>query len=185
MSSKFIAKDFDTAILTVDPGVYTMGACLWDESVWNSQEVAFPEHTLNIIVKDHERKGIGPNESMRTLVQHLIPWFDAYDIVACYCEKPQFFNSARGFATGIQGHLQQLEMFRGILFQWCDRYDCEFHDVPVLEWKGQLSKKITADRIKDIYVKFHHREELMKLSANKSNDWDACGIGLYAQGVFK
>jgi hypothetical protein len=56
--------------------------------------------------------------------------------------------------------------------------------VKVSSWKGQLPKELVIDRIKDFYRKQDAGLKLLSMSLD-GNDWDALGIGLYLQGLFK
>lgn len=171
------------SILTIDPGVYTLGACLFSEDEFLSSYCALPYKRLAIDRPRKERDSMGHQVSMKHLINRLRTWFDAYEITECYCEKPSVFGSARGWAS--KDHILQLEMFRGMLFNLCDEYHCLFHDVNVSTWKGQLPKHLVVQRIKDIYYAMEGRQQIAVLSEDGSHDWDACGIGLHVQGFFK
>lgn len=172
-------------ILTVDPGCFTMGACLWDFNEWSiKKNITKPMPLLKTMCVDYtvkERNQLDPNTAMAHHMEKLKVWFKKYKIVTCYCEKPRLFPSARGFASSIKGHIQYLDMFRGLLFSLCIANKCTFEDVDVLEWKGQLPKGLVNERIKEISSK----KDRMLLTVNASHDWDAFGIGLYVQGFFK
>jgi hypothetical protein len=71
-----------------------------------------------------------------------------------------------------------------MLVSLCNQYKTEFHDVKVSSWKGQLPKELVIDRIKDFYRKQDAGLKLLSMSLD-GNDWDALGIGLYLQGLFK
>lgn len=174
----------DNKVLTIDPGVYTMGACLWDEQPFKSKDiVCLPIKRIAKEIKD--RAAYGAIGSMKHLIDWLYPWFDEFVITDCYCEKPQVFNSARGYASNVQGHVQQMEMFRGMLYQTCQDFAVKFHDVKVTDWKGQLPKKLVNERITKIYAKYRNRGNgIAKLTGRGSHDWDAAGIGFFLQGIF-
>ncbi len=89
--------------------------------------------------------------------------------------------SPRGMAGAIKGSLLNIEMQRGMIFKLCQDYETQFTDVDVLQWKGQLSKVNTIRRIKKIAAKF---KQDTKMLSKDGHDWDACGIGLFLQGVF-
>jgi hypothetical protein len=171
-------------ILTVDPGVFTMGACLWDEKEWYSERLALPELAVNVDLKEHERKRTEPMQAMNAIVQMLRPWFEEDPITYCYCEKPQIWTSARGMAGAIKGHVLQLEMFRGILFSLCQEFSTEFKDVKILDWKGQLPKQKVNKRLRDIILKEYKRDWDVAMLSRGEHDWDALGMGFYLQGKF-
>jgi len=171
-------------ILTVDPGVYTMGACLWDEKEWFSDKLALPELAVNIDLNDKERKKTEPMQAMNAMVQSLRPWFEEETITYCYCEKPQIWTSARGMAGAIKGHVLQLEMFRGILFSLCQEFNAEFKDVKILDWKGQLPKLQVNKRLRSIILKEYRCTWDVAMLSKGEHDWDALGIGFYLQGKF-
>lgn len=167
-------------VITIDPGVFTMGGCLWEsESGLPDKPWGFP---LDAMAFDLSKQNRHPDEATQTmilLVQELNKWFTK-GVACCYCEKLQIFTSAKGMASAIKGHVLQVEMFRGILASKCSEYNVPFVDVPVLHWKGQLSKDLTIKRIRKIFDK--HIPKCM--SKEFSHDWDAAGIGFYLQDMF-
>lgn len=171
-------------VLTVDPGVYTMGACLWDLDEFYSDRLALPELAVNVDLKDKERKKVEAKQSMNAMVQSLKPWFEEEPITQCFCEKPQIWTSARGMAGAIKGNVLDLEMFRGILFSLCQEFSTEFRDVKILDWKGQLSKLQVNKRLRDILIREYRRNWDADILSNGEHDWDALGIGFYLQGKF-
>lgn len=171
-------------ILTVDPGVYTLGACLWDEPEFYSSHLAFPIKRLCIDIDRKERQSMNPQMGIDRLVRWLRKWFEEFEITECYCEKPSIWNSAKGYAANFQGNILNMELFRGRLYQMCEEFQCVFHDVPVTDWKGQLSKKLVNERIKKIMFENDGKLKGTILTRQGSHDWDACGIGFFIQGVF-
>lgn len=167
-------------VLTVDPGGYTMGACLFAYPGWQSDMVCPPCQSMVIGYTKKERDKYTPHEALIYMINRLRTlWFENYDIRLCFCERPRLFGSARSMASGIKGHLQMMDMFRGALLQLCDDHGVNFSNVDVLDWKGQLPKHLVNQRIREIL-----NGGSTVLSDNESHDWDACGIGLYLQGVF-
>ena len=171
-------------ILTVDPGVYTMGACLWDEGEFYSSHVAMPKKRLCIDIAKKERKYLGAKGGVDYCINWITTWFEALELTECYCEKPSVWSNAKGYAASIQGHVLNMEHFRGRLYQVCQTYNCKFHDVPVTEWKGNLSKQLTVERIKQIMFENDGKLKATILTRQGSHDWDAAGIGFFLQGVF-
>lgn len=171
-------------ILTVDPGVYTMGVCLWDEDRWYSDHIALPERVVNYEMKDNLRKVTDPMDVMSMSVQSLRSWFEDEQVSLCYVEKPQIWTSARGMAGAIKGHVLQLEMFRGMLFSMCKEFDAEFKNVNILMWKGQMSKLMVVNRLKGIIISHNVKWSIQEHMTKLGNDWDALGMGLYLQGYF-
>lgn len=167
-------------VITVDPGVFTMGACLWKSTdVMTDIPWGFPIDAMAFDLSKQNRHPDEATQTMILLVNELDKWFKK-GIATCYCEKLQIFTSARGMASAIKGYVLQVEMFRGILASKCNEFKVPFVDVPVLQWKGQLSKDLTVKRIRKIF----DRNVPKCMSKEASHDWDAAGIGFYLQGMF-
>jgi len=163
------------SVLCVDPGGYTMGAALFNYQAFKDQStVANPLWCFTHSFTPHQRDVFTSNQALLGYMNILSKKFDTETIVQCYCEKPKSYN----FAASVKGHIQMLDTFRGALIQMCHDHKCEYHDIEVMKWKGNLPKKLVIDRIKEILG-----NHVMLMSQN-GHDWDAVGIGLYVQGVF-
>lgn len=97
-------------------------------------------------------------------------------IEVVWCEVPTVFDSAISLAAAKTDSITKMAFFCGLIaaHTW-SRLGGTFCPVEVLEWKGQLPKKIVADRI----------EKIIGPHPYKSHAIDAIGIGLHKMGVFK
>lgn len=99
------------------------------------------------------------------------------------CEYPMFMPTAAGIRTARRGDLVKLAHAVGVLHchltaAWGS---CEL--VPVPKWKGQASKDVINRRIFKILSGDEKNDT--GLSLDRSHDWDAVGIGLWALGRMK
>lgn len=172
-------------VITVDPGVFTMGVCLWDEREFYSDHLALPCKRICKDLKPTDRKRMGARGAIDHLILWLRAWFEEFEITECWCEKPSVWSTAKGYAANFQGNILNMELFRGRLYQTCMEFQTVFHDVPVTEWKGNLSKKLVVERLKTLMFEHNGKIKSTILSRQCSHDWDAAGIGFYVQGFFK
>jgi hypothetical protein len=98
-------------------------------------------------------------------------------IECVYCEWPSHMEGERGGVTARGGSLVKLAYIVGVMAEASRQRRVPFVPVPVIQWKGQLSKE---------NIQHHIRRILGERSCLpfKSHAWDAVGIGLWARGMF-
>lgn len=102
-----------------------------------------------------------------------------YGPYAVWCEWPALHeDSEGGRKTARTGSLVKLAASVGTVMEISRQFGAKFMPVPVMEWKGQMSKEAVKHRI------------IKRLGASacgefKSHAWDAVGIGLHKKGIFK
>jgi hypothetical protein len=103
-------------------------------------------------------------------------WTEKPGIHLVYFEEPVFFTDGGSTAVAASGSLVKLSMATGAMAQVAWGKGAEVKMAPVVQWKGQLPKKVVNKRIC----------KLLKCSsrAYTSHAWDAVGIGLWAKGFF-
>lgn len=145
--------------MTVDPGTSGSGYAIWDSS-WNLKchGVVTPK--------------AGTWDSKKSIIcAKLLAIASRYGVCKTWVEEPQKFGGVHGNMVAASGDLVKLSMFVGY-FEGYIGIPCE--RVRVLDWKGQLPKRVVEGRIKIL---------IPGIQA-KSHAWDAIGIGLYIKGVF-
>lgn len=104
-------------------------------------------------------------------------WHRAMLSTHIYIEMPQHMTNVRGIAAQA-GAIYKLTFLVGYLSRAV--FPCTVHTVTVGEWKGQLPKQLVQERIERTLGKKVCRELDIKTHA-----FDAVGIGLYANGIWK
>jgi len=95
------------------------------------------------------------------------------------CELPQHFEGARGQAAEGRGDIIKLTYMVGGYGIVCGMRGISFEHAPVMTWKGQLSKESVEKRVRRIIGEDHF--ERLRI---RRDVIDACGIGLWARGLF-
>lgn len=148
---------------TVDPGLSGTGWAIWSND-WKllKHGVYIPSPKLTI------------REKQKNIAAFLLATFECNFVERVYIEYPQKFGGVKGEMVADKGDLVKLAALVGFLEGHFNVNDIEAIDVPVVKWKGQMTKMAVINRIKRL---------LPKVKA-KSHDWDAIGIGLYLKGDF-
>lgn len=160
----------DRPLLSIDPGMNSLGWAYWDTVKHPSlvpnrvglikarRSKDLPRRALDIAVDlDFELQRLGISREF------------SFSLVS---EYPAFHGSVRGWATG---DLQKLAYLVGVLtgyFQFAN-----FTIVTPNEWKGQLPKAIVIRRLQKRFGPGATQEW-------EKDVWDAVGIGLWKLGKF-
>ena len=162
--------------LAIDPGIRTMGACLFH----GQKLLAASTYKVR---RPTERR----QDGIFAMINQLEHWLDevrpprlAIDRIVC--ELPENFGSAVGMAAAARGDVVWLSFCVGVLAGRSGDTGQEFDVYPVREWKGNMSKAMTAKRIEK-RLKETGVEWRLLLSRDRSHDWDACGVGLHSLGL--
>jgi len=99
------------------------------------------------------------------------------EIIAC--EWPQSFGSVGGRAASGSGSIIKLAYGVGQIALMADACRIKFAPIPVMQWKGNLSKINVMKRI----IKRLPSSRIDYLEPG-SHSWDAIGIGLFCKGLF-
>ena len=153
-------------ILTIDPGINT-GIAHWkthDEKmpcVWEircpgkmsiEERLKFIAGEFNILLLDEIRATIS----------------------SCYIESVEYWEQdliSRTAAT--RGNLSFLAYIIGVYSSICFQHGIAVHLLPARQWKGQMDKDVTAERIRRVNG----------ITYKNSHITDAVGIGFALQGV--
>lgn len=157
-------------IASIDPGVSGTGVALWSENNW--YRLVKPKHVETIYPK---RNLPDWTDRMSSIMERLEILLSRFDVTNLYCEVPQFFGSSvKGQVTAETGDLVKLSAIVGAIAELCRQRRVRLVLVPVIRWKGQISKALVEARIK---------KRLPELEVT-SHAIDAVGIGLHAKGFF-
>lgn len=161
--------------VTLDPGQRT-GVAVWDADTFNERVRPV---SVSMLTVGPGRREWPWAERCKALGDKFAGLFKWQTVVRVYCELPAFFEGATGHAAAAKGDVVKLAYLVGVYAGICHARGVVFSPVPVIEWKGQLSKEIVARRIvKKIGRTAQDGQEF------HADIWDAVGIGLYVKGLF-
>lgn len=99
-------------------------------------------------------------------------------ITRVYCELPQHFEGARGAAAEARGDIIKLTYMVAGYGLVCAFKRVPFEHVPVINWKGQLSKETVEKRVRRIIG-----EDTFRQLNIRRDIVDAVGLGLWVKGL--
>lgn len=91
-----------------------------------------------------------------------------------FCEQPQFFDSFFGLTVMRSQSPIKLTVLFGRLWQITVDQGLDFLPLKIVDWKGQLNKQQTANRIFN----------LIKQEYKTTHECDAVAMGLFLKGLF-
>ena len=97
--------------------------------------------------------------------------------VHVYIEMPMMMTNAAGIAAQ-KGAVYKLTFLVGYIS--CIVHPCAVFEVQPRQWKGQLPKSIVEDRIRTTLG-----SRVCKQLNIRTHAWDAVGLGLWANGVWR
>ena len=164
------------ALVTIDPGLYSMG---W--SVWNFDRMAKREPFVaaGLIRLPNAFRKLEMEERAAIMADRLDEqvFGELYQPEALAVEYPAIFGtmgmkSAKDAMTLMffVGQIARTGSVRGMSVQ----------TVPVRDWKGQLPKNLVQKRIERIFDKM---EQGSKLDLVRADAWDAVGIGVHLKSI--
>jgi len=152
-------------MITVDPGVTGTGIAVW----YPGQNTPYITHTITPPWKwkDWLSKAEYVAQDFK---EYIVP--KAPSLVLC--EAPEFWTSGKGLASAASQDLLKLTHMVGLIHAIAHfETPAIFRMVEARKWKGQLSKRQVADRIKrDIGEEY-----------DSSHVTDAVGIGLWHKKI--
>lgn len=171
-------------LIAIDPGVHNMAIAVFGDNgvlleAWNETDArsAF-EGLLNETL---ERWGSPPLRLINRLQSHIrLGGVDRNLIVG---ERQVVYPGAKGLKTN-PNDLLDLAMCAGAFYgALCVEMKSALQIVAPAEWKAQVPKEITRERIKAILTP----QEISRIrkGGEMHNVWDAIGIGLFACGRAK
>lgn len=155
--------------LSIDPGVRCMAIAQWDSEghlfkAWNEQ-TPNPDYTVDQCIKHWS--------GYRTVLT-------TDEFVG---EKPVVYPGAKGLKTDPNDLVNVALCAAAFYSVLLDYPGTVFSLVEPAEWKAQVPKEITRERIKAILTP----QEISRIrkGGEMHNVWDAIGIGLFASGRAK
>ena len=160
-----------SGLLAIDPGTKEFGWALW--------------HSTRRRLRAPDAAGVCKaggawwQDRVHDLVDYFLGRIPHCQLGIVAIEWPHMMSGDAGTAAAAHGDLEKLAYFCGYLAKMLrDSYPRILVDlVPVREWKGQLKKEITVDRL----------SQAIGLHDGRGNEiithaWDAVGVGLHYLG---
>lgn len=156
-------------LLAIDPGLQGTG---W--AVWEGRNIAPRE--VGVL-----RGPSGPNWMKRVdvIAEALSQIVQQYRVRHIICEQMELYATASSSMSWIKGDLQRTVFLIGTI-HGLTRLRARMTLVTPREWKGQLPKSVTIDRVRKVLGQKSCRD--LDISTHA---WDAVGIGLWHQGAIK
>lgn len=149
-------------LMSIDPSINNLGVAIWDIN-----PVSVVMHKL---VHPKVASRINEYEKSWSMLEQLRMWKETYNVSRIICEVPEYF-AVSGFEARETGSMAKLSFVCGLLYSMRDSVK-EYKVVIPREWKGQLSKGVMCERLKEHYTPVGI--DLMKIDSNVA---DAIGIG--------
>ena len=146
---------------SVDTGLNT--GIAW----WNGNDL----HGYSLV----ETSGKNWDEQADSFVAKLDQILDACTPMKVFYESPSYFGAGMGKVAAQSGSLVKLSVIVGILRGSVTRRGIDVQKIEVRDWKGQMSKQATKQRVE---------KRLAKQINEVDHIIDAIGIGLYVRGVW-
>lgn len=149
-------------LMSIDPSINNLGVAVWDVG----------SQTLLMYRLLHPLKDAKNNEYEKSysMLMQLKQWKETYGVNKVICEVPEHWAVA-GFEARETGSIAKLCFVCGLIYS----LRCELDEMKVVkprEWKGQLPKKVVANRLRHDYLKY----DIDMIELNE-NVMDAIGIG--------
>ena len=154
-------------ILTIDPGINT-GIAHWKTHNDKNPDVYEIRCKTNVSI---EKRLLDIHVEFNTLLYSIE---EINSTVSCYIESVEYWEQnliSRTAAT--RGNLSFLAYIIGVYSSVCFQHEVEVYLLPARQWKGQMDKDVTAERIRRVNG----------ITYKNSHITDAVGIGFALQGV--
>lgn len=152
-------------LMSIDPSINNVGVAVWELA---EQPVLMMYKLL------HPSPNCRNNEYDKSLsvLDQLKEWKQTYAVNRMILEVPAHW-AVGGFEARENGSIAKLMLVVGMIYSMKNDLK-ELKIVKPHEWKGQLSKKIMTNRLKDAYLAID-----IDLEKTNPNVVDAIGIGHY------
>lgn len=159
------------SVLAIDPSINTLGYAVLvvDDATLKAELVGYD--TIKALKATQK---LVLEERMKLILDDLMLSFEKRSFDYTVIEKPESWGAYKSMASQHSGGLLLLHILVGALWQWSRAVTVESHSflVKVSEWKGQLPKKLTQERMEMKYsVKFNTDHES---DATGLGDWFIC-----------
>jgi hypothetical protein len=164
-------------ILALDPSVNNMGYAVFATQYIEPAIIAYQLVASGVLLSDKESKKQVLEKRIETMLHKMasMEWYaeggwangGLVVIEQVVIEQPEPWGSYKSMASDKSGSLVMLHLMVGALIGWfAQKADTEVRLVKVSQWKGQLPKKVTQDRLKKRYGRVFQSDEA-----------DAVGLG--------
>lgn len=161
-------------VVGIDPGVVTAGIVIIDTA-----PALRIIRASSIVLTAGEKAHQDDFDKLQLTYKRLFEMFHLIKPSTIACEIPQQFNSAKSLSAG--GDVINIAIFVGMVLGLTRTFKACFKPIRVVDWKGNMSKELTKERIIKQLNKNHvANREAMSL---KGHDWDALGIALHTMGM--
>lgn len=178
-------------IATIDPGTATAGVCVWREARWyHAAELGHlaegPIASASITLpkgKEMFRGGAGYTSRAKLLLSKVEKVLEPYlsDLRRVVIEEMQILPGRMDAAADVLG----VAFFCGCIGKMAWDAGADIQPAPVMRWKGNMSKAMTAKRIAARFEEAGlDTESFLTMQCKAGHDWDAAGIGLWSMGLF-
>jgi hypothetical protein len=153
-------------ILTVDPGIHT--GIAYFQFATTQCPVIYEINAGKGKIEDRIRNLSEQFQEVIILVNK------SRTVVECYIESVEWWEGDLISRTSSsRGNLSFLAYIVGVYSAVCFQNNIKVHLLPARAWKGQMSKEVTAERVRRVNG----------MTYKSSHLTDAVGIGLSLQGV--
>lgn len=161
------------AMMAIDPGLTGTGVAIWVKNQPKIPVLATVVNSRGAVSDDW----IDRVNMIACNVQELAMEYKVREII---CEMMEMHQSARAQMMWKAGDFQRTLFLVGTIYGMTEAFTPLFKVTPPSEWKGQLPKSVTINRVKRILGP----EACHRLGIEK-HAWDAVGIGLWHRGIMK
>lgn len=159
------------AMMAIDPGLTGTGVAIWKEK------------KIPVLADVINSRGALSNDwidRVSAIAQRVADLAMEYQVREIVCEMMEMHQSARAQMMWKAGDFQRTLFLIGAIYGMTEPYVVDFTVTPPSEWKGQLPKSVTINRVKKVLGP----NVCIRLGIEK-HAWDAVGIGLWHQGYIK
>ena len=151
--------------MTLDPGLQGTGMAVWRKRTLVEAQVLTVPNRLR--KADWWDRVFWMTETLRE-------WMVYHEVGSVVAEMTEYHAAAHRVMAWKTGDLQRLTFLVGAIGQTCQSLDIQFLPIETSKWKGQLSKEMTIQRVKEALGEAECRQKKITTHA-----WDAVGIGLW------
>jgi len=159
-------------LMAIDPGLQGTGVAIF--------KMGKPRPVYCAVIKS--RGAVGPSwtDRVHRIAEQVSDLCVEHNVRGIVCEMMEMHQSPRAQMMWKTGDLQRTLFLTGAFFGMTEAGVVNFRLVPPSEWKGQLPKSVTINRINKLLGKGVGTELEIE-----SHAWDAVGIGLWHMGFLK
>jgi Holliday junction resolvasome RuvABC endonuclease subunit len=159
-------------LMAIDPGLTGTGIAIWDT-------LDATPCFVTILTSRFARSNDWIDRVHRIAIQ-VEGLVDHYKVREVVCEMMEMHQSARAQMMWKAGDFQRTLFLIGAFYGITEPWNVQFSVTPPSQWKGQLPKSVTINRVRKLLGARTCRDLAIEKHA-----WDAVGIGLWHRGILK